>query len=218
MIKEFGLEGSTALVTGGGRGIGRAIALVLAEAGADVAVASRTLAQLEETAGEIRDLGRRSVAIQADVADSAQVDEMVARATEALGRIDILVNNAGIGKGGPVAPLPDPPPGAPAHETPTGMSDETWRSVLETNLSSAFYACRAVAPQMLERRKGKIINVASTNAVLAYPYGAPYQSSKAAMKSLTRVLAGEWAPYNRGGLVCLNSAARFDKWNRAAVR
>ena len=194
MLKEFSLEGSTALVTGGGRGIGKAIALVMA--GADVAIAARTLSQVEETTEEIRSLGRRSLSIQADVSDSRQVDEMVARTTEGLGRIDILVNVAGISRGGPVVPLPDPPSSKSRWDLRVGMSDETWHLVIESTLSSAFYCCRAIAPQMLERRRGKVINISSVNDILAYPYGAAYNSSKAALKMLTKVLAGEWASYN----------------------
>ena len=97
MLKEFSLEGKTALVTGGGSGIGRAIAVVFAEAGADVAVAARTLKNVEDTAEQVRGLGRRGVAIQCDVSDSEQVDAMVHQATQQLGRIEILVNNAGTG-------------------------------------------------------------------------------------------------------------------------
>ncbi len=196
MLTEFSLEGKTALVTGGSRGIGRAIALVMAEAGADVAVAARTLSRVEETAHEIERLGRRSVALQVDVSDSQQVDRMVKHATQALGRVDILVNNAGIGKGGPVVGDPDSSETDAPPETQDVMSDGTWHEVLETNLSSAFYCCRAVAPQMLERRRGKVINVSSTTAILAYADGAAYQVSKAGMKMLTKVLANEWAKYN----------------------
>ena len=193
MLKEFNLDGKTALVTGGSSGIGKEIALVLAEAGADVAVAARRTARIEETADAIRSLGKRAVAIQADVSDSKQVDDMVSEATSALGRIDILVNNAGIAKGGPLAPLPD---ADGSSEQLDRMDDETWREVLDINLSGTMYVCRAVAPQMLARRSGKIINIASTNAILAYPNGSAYQVSKAGMKMLTKVLAGEWGRYN----------------------
>ena len=196
MLDEFSLHDKKALVTGGGRGIGKAIALVLAEAGADVAVAARTESQIQETAQEIRDLGRSSLAIQADVSGSKQVDDMAARAIEGLGRIDILVNAAGVSKGGPVVPLPDPPSSKIRWDFKVGMSDETWHEVIQTTLSSAFYCCRAIAPQMLERRQGKIINISSNNDIMAYPYGAAYYSSKAALKMLTKVLASEWARYN----------------------
>ncbi|MEE9199313.1 MAG: glucose 1-dehydrogenase [Dehalococcoidia bacterium] len=195
-MREYSLEGRTALVTGGGRGIGKAIALTLAEAGADVAVAARTLKEVEETAAEISGLGKRSLAIRADVSDSKQVDDMVARVTLDLGRIDVLVNNAGMSRPGPVVPLPTPPPAKVDWDYRVGICDETWSRIIDTNLSGVFYCCRAVAPQMLERKAGKIINVASTNAILAYPYVAAYNSSKAAMKMLTKVLAVEWARFN----------------------
>ena len=202
MPRELSLEGKTALITGGSSGIGRAIGLVFAEAGADVAISARGLERLEEAAEEIRGLGRKVVAIKADVSERQQVDEMVSRASQDLGQIDILVNNAG-GGGGPVIPLPDLPDDyhpeweyrKPKDHT-VGTSDETWHRVLNSNLSSTFYCCRAVGPQMLERRSGKIINIASNVATLAYPYSIAYQSAKSGVKMLTRVLANEWAAYN----------------------
>ena len=193
MLAEFNLDGKTALITGASSGIGKEIALVLAEAGADVAIAARRLDRIEETADEIRGLGSRAVSIQADVSDSQQVDDMVSQATDALERIDILVNNAGISGGNSLVPLPDQDH---ASATSERIDDATWQSVLDTNLSGAMYVCRAVAPQMLERRSGKIINIASTNSILAYPNGSAYQVSKAGMKMLTKVLAGEWGRYN----------------------
>ena len=182
MLKEFSLSGSTALVTGGGRGIGRAIALTLAEAGADVAISARTLSQVEQVAEEIQALNRRSLALQVDVTDPLSVDQMVAHTTNQLGRIDILVNNAGIWGTSSVA----------------SFGNDTWQRTIETNLSGPFYCCRAVASQMLERRSGRIINVSSTAGSMAAVGGAAYTSSKAALNMLTKVLALEWAPYNVG--------------------
>ena len=182
MLKEFSLSGSTALVTGGGRGIGRAIALTLAEAGADVAISARTLSQVEQVAEEIQALNRRSLALQVDVTDPLSVDQMVAHTTNQLGRIDILVNNAGIWGTSSVA----------------SFSNDTWQRTIETNLSGPFYCCRAVASQMLERRSGRIINVSSNYGSMAAVGGAAYNSSKAALNMLTKVLALEWAPYNVG--------------------
>jgi len=195
MLKEFCLEGKNALVTGGGTGIGKAIALVLAEAGANVAVAARTFDRVEQTAKEIHSLGRRSIALQTDVSDSKQVNEMVEKATCDLGGIDILVNNAGVSRDSPTVPLPDPPPRKVYWDHRVGISDDLWHRIMETNLSGAFYGCRAVAPQMLERQSGKIINVGSINSILACAYSAAYDSSKAGLKMLTKVLALEWAPY-----------------------
>ena len=166
MLKEFSLSGSTALVTGGGRGIGRAIALTLAEAGADVAISARTLSQVEQVAEEIQALNRRSLALQVDVTDPLSVDQMVAHTTNQLGRIDILVNNAGMG--GDTSSV-------------ASFSNDTWQRTIETNLSGPFYCCRAVASQMLERRSGRIINVSSNYATMAAVNGAAYNSSKAAL-------------------------------------
>jgi NAD(P)-dependent dehydrogenase (short-subunit alcohol dehydrogenase family) len=184
MLKEFSLIGSTALVTGGGRGIGRAIALTLAEAGADVAVAARTLSQVEQVADEIRALNRRSLAQQIDVSDSLRVDEMVAHTTSELGRIDILVNNAGVSGKSPLA----------------SFDNDAWSRIIETNLSGPFYCCRAVASQMIERNSGKIINVSSNYGAMATMGGAAYNSSKAALNMLTKVMAMEFAAHN----VCVN--------------
>lgn len=202
MLKEFSLEGKRALITGGSTGLGRAMGLVFAEAGADVALAARTAANLEDAAEEVRQHGHKVVTFPTDVSDPAAVDAMAAAATDELGGIDILVNNAGTGGGGPVAALPE----APGPEVASGysnprrtsepLSDDVWSRVVDTNLSGPFYACRAVGPQMMERRYGKVINIASTNAVMAYPYGAPYQTSKAGLKMLTKVLAMEWAQFS----------------------
>ena len=182
MLKEFSLVGSTALVTGGGRGIGRAIALTLAEAGADVAVAARTLSQVEQVAGEVMALNRRSLALQADVTDPVRVDEMVSYTTDQLGKIDILVNNAGIWGTSSLG----------------SFNSDVWGRIMETNLSGPFYCCRAVAEQMLGHRSGRIINVSSNYATMAAVDGVAYNSSKAALNMLTKVLALEWAPYNVG--------------------
>ena len=202
MLKEFSLENKTALITGGSSGIGKAIALVFAEAGADVAVTARGLERLEKAADEIRELGHKVVAIQADVSDRSQADQLIAKATSELGRVDILVNNAGGGGGsGPIVPLPDPPDrpalgyGNPRDHT-VAMTEEQWQRGLDQNLNSSFYCCRAVGPQMLERRSGKVINISSTNSVLAYPYSVAYHAAKAGMKMFTKVLANEWAGYN----------------------
>ena len=203
MLKEFTLEGKTALITGGSAGIGKAIALVFAEAGADVVITARRVGLLEEAAEEIRGLGHKVVPIQADVSDPRQVDKMAAKAMQELGRIDILVNNAGGvgGVEGPIVPLPGPVdnPGfgyADPIDHRVAITEEGWRTILNLNVGSAFYCCRAIVPQMLERRQGKVINIASTNAVMAYPYISPYMSSKAGMKMLTKVMANEWGRYN----------------------
>ena len=197
MFPEFSLAGRTALVTGGGRGLGRAIALVFAEAGAEVVVTARSAHQVEAVAAEIEAGGGTALALVCDVADSAQVDSTVLEATERLGKIDVLVNNAGEVTVGPTVPVPDPPENVdwrwPSDQR---MSDADFRRIIGTNLEGAFYMARAVAPQMIERRSGKVINVASTSANLAFPYEAAYGPSKAAVQMLTKVLALEWGAYN----------------------
>ncbi len=197
MLPEFSLAGKTALVTGGGRGIGRAIALVFAEAGANVVVTARSAHQVEAVAAEIETGGGTALALVCDVADSAQVDGTVMEATDRLGKIDVLVNNAGEVTVGPVVPVPDPPENVDWRWSPDErMSDSDFRRIINTNLEGSFYMARAVAPQMIERRAGKVINVASTSANLAFPYEAAYGPSKAAVQMLTKVLALEWGPYN----------------------
>ena len=197
MIPEFSLEGKTALITGGGRGIGRAMALVFAEAGARVVVTARSVDQIEAVAAEIESGGGRALALACDVADSAQVDRTVEEATDLLGGIDILVNNAGVVTVGPTVPVPSPPENFDWRWSPDErMSDADFRRIISTNLEGAFYMARAVGPQMIERRSGKVINVASTSANLAFPYEAAYAPSKAAVQMLTKVLALEWGAYN----------------------
>ena len=197
MLEEFSLEGKTALVTGGGRGLGKAMALVFAEAGGDVALVARTKAQVEEAAEEIRTMGRRAIPIAADVTDYSQVEKFVAVATHDLGKIDILVNNAGIGLGGAaVAPMPGSTDSELGLNTSRIITPEIWDNLVRTNLTSAFYCCNAVGPQMMERRYGKVINIISSNATRAYPLTGPYNAAKAGLRMFTKVLALEWAPYN----------------------
>jgi len=180
MLNEFSLSGHTALVTGGGRGIGRTIALTLAEAGADVAVAARTLNQVEQVANEIKNLNKQSLALEVDITDPLLVDEMVAHAISEFGGIDILVNNAGVSGASLIG----------------SSTNDSWHQIIQTNLSGPYYCCRAVASKMLERRSGRIINISSTSGTKATIGGAAYNSSKAALNMLTKVLAVEWAPYN----------------------
>jgi 3-hydroxybutyrate dehydrogenase len=171
------LAGKVALVTGGGRGIGRAIAVALAEAGADVAVAARSAVELEETAELVRNRGRRALAVPLDVSDPAAVEAAVRQVTSALGPVLILVNNAGVA------------PSLKFQET----TDDLWQRTININLSGAFYCSRAVLPAMLEAGWGRIVNVASTAAKVGYLYNAAYVASKHGMLGLTRALALEVA-------------------------
>ena len=169
------LEGRVALVTGGGRGIGRAIALAFAREGARVAVTGRTPAEVEAVAAEARALGRQAVAVPCDVADRAQVDAAARVAAEALGPIQVLVNNAGMAVSAKLA----------------DTSDALWEQHLRVNLTGAFYASRAVLPGMLAAGWGRIVNVASMAARQGYPYIAAYVASKHGLLGLTRALAME---------------------------
>ena len=175
----FSLEGQVAIVTGGRRGIGRAIALTFAEAGADVAICDIVVegGEMEAVAEEIRKFGRRSLAVQTDVTQKAQVDNLVQRVMDEFGVIDILVNNAGI-----IARVP-------LLETP----EDLWDKVIDTNLKGYYLCCQAVGKGMVERKKGNIINAAS---IAAFRGGSSYNISKAGVVNLTRGLARELASYN----------------------
>jgi 3-hydroxybutyrate dehydrogenase len=173
------LSGRLAFITGGGRGIGRAIAESLAREGADVTVAARTAAQVEATAQEIADrYDVKTLALTCDVSDSQSVNAAFSAVVENFGRgVDILVNNAGIAES------------APFHKT----SDERWRRILSINLDGTFYCTRAALPAMLERGWGRIINVASIAGKMGAPYIAAYNASKHGVLGLTRSLAMEVA-------------------------
>lgn len=180
VLDQFRLEGRRALVTGGGRGLGRVIAQALAEAGADVALASRTLATCEEAAREIAAAtGRRALAFAADVAVDAEVKRLVAEVEKALGPLDILVNNAGINIRGAAEEL----------------AEADWDTVIDTNLKAPFLCARAAGPGMRDRGFGRVINLGSILGAVGLPGRAPYASAKAGVINLTRVLALEWAAH-----------------------
>jgi 3-oxoacyl-[acyl-carrier protein] reductase len=172
------LDGRTALVTGGGRGIGRGIALEFAREGADVAINyRRDAAAAEATGAEIRQLGRRAALFQADIGDREAVETMVAKAVEFLGGLDIAVANAGVASR--VAAVADVDPAE-------------WRRVLTTDLDGAFWTARTVIPHVLAR-KGTVLFVSSIGADMAGPGGAPYHVAKAGVNALMKVLAREVA-------------------------
>ena len=180
VFDTFKLNGKVALVTGGSQGLGRTIALALAEAGADVALAGRTVAKLESTASELAELtGRKVLPFGADVTKLDDVTKLAADVAEQLGPVDILVNNAGNNIRGPVQEL----------------SEADWDSVLDTNLKGPFLCSRAIGPGMAERGWGRIINLGSILSFIAMPGRAPYASAKAGVNALTRVLALEWAAH-----------------------
>lgn len=208
MLREMSLSGKSAIVTGASRGIGKAIAVVLAEAGADVTIVARTVSNLEETGDIIRKLGKEALIVPTDVSDSAQMDSMVDQAIDRFGKVDILVNNAGQSMRRPVVPFPDRTLKIPevTTEATSRMSDAEWQNIININLSSVFYGCRAVGSHMLERKYGKIINIGSQVGKQAFPLAAPYNVTKTGIHMLTRVLALEWADYN----ICVNAIAPGD--------
>jgi len=197
-LKEFSLEGKSAIVTGGGRGIGKAIALAFAEAGADVVAVARTAPELEQTAEEVRRMGRKGLAIPTDITNAREVEKMAEKTVQELGKIDILVNNAGMVLLKPILPTPGlAVVGAdPATDLSKPLSDDEWRRVIDLNLTAIFICCRAVGPHMMKRGKGKIINITSGFAAKVAPHSAPYAASKAAVAMFTKSLALEWARFN----------------------
>jgi len=198
MLKEFNLDGKSAIVTGAGRGIGRVIAMTLAEAGADVAAVARSANELEETAGEVRRLGRKGLAIPTDITKAEDVTRMVEKSIQEMGKIDILVNNAGTVLVKPM--LPDPSQkvlGADkATDLTTPITEEEWRRVVDLNLNALFLCSRIVAAHMMQRKKGKIINITSGYATKVAAHRGPYAASKAAVAMFTKTAALEWARYN----------------------
>jgi NAD(P)-dependent dehydrogenase (short-subunit alcohol dehydrogenase family) len=180
--QESGIEltGRVAIVTGGGRGIGRAIALELASVGASVAVVARSVDQTAETVEEIVKFGGLAVAVPADVSDPESVERMIRDVVRALGPVDLLVNNAGVS--GPFGPIAETDPA------------EWWRCQ-EVNLRGPLLCTRAVLPGMVARRRGRIINVASGAGTIAIPYLSAYVVSKTALIRLTEILAAEIAGY-----------------------
>jgi len=170
------LDGKVAIITGGGRGIGRTIALGLAKAGCSVAVVARSEDQLAETVSQITQLGSRAISVTADVSDPAAVERMVLEVESSLGPVDLLVNNAGLA--GPIGPT---------WETDT----EDWWRCLEVNLRGPMLCSRAVLPGMIARGGGRIVNVASGAGTFAIPYLGAYVTSKTALIRFTEILALE---------------------------
>lgn len=179
VLDQFKLDGKVCIVTGASRGLGKAMALALAEAGADVVLAARTEAAIEETAAAICALGRRALAVPCDVHDSPSVASVIDRTLAEFGHIDVLVNNAG---GSEIRPLAE-------------MDDELWLRIIDLNLNSTYRFCRAVAPHMIARRQGKIINMGSMYGSIGEQNVSPYCAAKGAIIQLTRALALEWAEH-----------------------
>lgn len=180
MSEQNLLTGKRAVVTGAGRGIGRSIALALAEAGADVAVTARTAGELEALAAQISAMGRKSLSTPCDVTDPEQVQSMAKTFIEGLGGVDILVNNAG---------------NAGSHKF-LNHPDELWHRMLSINLTSVYYVSKAFVPILVGQRSGRIINIASIASRVGGNYIAAYTAAKHGVLGLTRALATELLPYN----------------------
>ena len=178
-MTSFDLSGRAALVTGASRGIGRAVAVGLAAAGADVAVSARNEDQLAEVAAEVEALGRKAVVLPADVRDAEACRSLAADAVAALGHVDVLVNNAG---------------GSSYMGPFTELRFSGWEKVMRLNVDSIVHLTQAVGRHMLERGSGSVVNVASVAGLTGTPTLAPYGASKAAVISLTKSLALEWGP------------------------
>ena len=173
------LQNRVAIITGGGRGLGRSVALAFGKEGAKVVVAARTQQEIEHVAEELRSLRKDAIAIPTDVSSEDQVSQMVKKALEAYGTIDILVNNAGAR--GPIAPI---------HEIPLAE----WEQTLRVNLTAAFLCTKAVIPVMMKKKEGKILNVATT--MTPRPNLTPYMVAKAGLIHLTKQLSRELKDYN----------------------
>jgi len=191
LIDRFRLDGKVALVTGGGRGIGQAIALAFAEQGADIVVAARTEAEIDATAAAARKLGRKALAVPCDVTDAAQLDALVQRTLGDLGRIDLLVNNAG---------------GFP----PMAFLDTdlpSWEWCFKFNLTSAYLLTRACLPHMLAGDGGAVLNISSAAGRIVRKNFVAYGTAKAALSFMTRQLAAEFAPRVRLNALSVGAVA-----------
>jgi len=188
ILDRLRLDGKVAIVTGAGRGLGRAFSLALAEAGADIVATARTASQIEETARLVRERGRRCLAVTCDVTDSASVEALVQAALAEFGQIDILLNNAGGATEGFANPL-------------EAISDRIWRTGIDTNLTGAVYCTRAVIPHMVRRGRGKIINVTSGFGLRAGRNNFMYTSAKAGLINFTRSLALTYGPEIQANLI-----------------
>jgi 7-alpha-hydroxysteroid dehydrogenase len=189
ILDRFRLDGKVALVTGAGRGIGAAIALGFAEAGADVVCAARTEKEIDETAARVRALGRRALAVRCDVMQRAELESLAARAVAELGAVDVLVNNAG---GSPWKPF-------------LQTSERLFEEAFRFNVTSAFLLSRLIVPGMLERGGGTIVNVSSSMGRITDRGFTAYGTAKAGLSHLTRLLANELAPKIRVNAICVGA-------------
>jgi NAD(P)-dependent dehydrogenase (short-subunit alcohol dehydrogenase family) len=187
MYKKLDLAGKVAVVVGGSSGIGRTIALGLAEGGADVVSSARRMDLVNSLAEEIETLGRKSLRVTCDVADRMSLDKLLQACLQQFGKVDILVNAAGITKRAPTVDYPE----------------EDWKRILDTNLTGMLRTCQVFGRHMIERKYGRIISIASMGSFLGLFEVAAYSASKSGLASLTKSLAIEWAKYG----ICVNAIA-----------
>ena len=185
--KALDLDGKVAVVVGGSSGIGKTIAVGLAEGGADVVASARRIELVKALADEIEALGRKSLRVTCDVADRQSLEDLLKACVDAFGKVDILVNAAGITKRAPTL----------------DFSEEDWNRIVDTNLTGTLRSCQVFGRHMIERRYGRIINIASMGSFLALFEVAAYSASKSGLASLTKSLAIEWAGHG----VCVNAIA-----------
>jgi meso-butanediol dehydrogenase / (S,S)-butanediol dehydrogenase / diacetyl reductase len=197
------LAGKVAIVTGGGSGIGRGIVLAMARQGADIALPDIQVINAEKVAEEVKGHGRKCVAMRTDVTSAADIKAMVDRTKEVLGKIDILVNNAGMAA----------PPGMPF----TTNTEEDWDRSFAVNTKSVFLTCKAVAPHFLERKAGRIINIASIAGPLAATTMPPYSVAKGGVITFTRVIAKELAPHGITVNAICPGVLYTDFWQKLAA-
>ena len=175
----FDLTGKVAIVTGASRGLGQTFARALAQAGADLAITSRTLDSLKAFQKEVEGMGRRAVPLELDVRNEASIRQMVSDAVTAFGRIDILVNNAGCNVRKPAV----------------DVTWDDWNLILDTNLRGAFFVAQSVAREMIPHGRGRIINIGSVTSVMGYAGLGPYGASRGGIRQLTMSLADDWGPH-----------------------
>jgi NAD(P)-dependent dehydrogenase (short-subunit alcohol dehydrogenase family) len=181
VMSRFDLTGRTAVVTGATRGLGRAFARALAEAGADIVAVGRDEVAAAEVEQELADIGRRSQTVIADITSRPEVERVLAAAVAQFGAVDVLVNNAG----------------TCIHRPALEVTEEEWRRVLDVNLDALWFGCQVFGGHMVDRKRGSIVNIGSISGqIVNRPQWQPaYNASKAAVHQLTRSLAAEWAPY-----------------------
>jgi NAD(P)-dependent dehydrogenase (short-subunit alcohol dehydrogenase family) len=186
-IPEFDITGQNVLIVGGGRGIGKGIALAFAEAGANVAVSALTPTGVNQVAEEVRALGRDALPLTGDGTKAADMDRVAQQVLDQFGHLDTLITCVGDSIRKPVVQLPG--------TSTTGMTEEEWHFIVDVNLTEAFQGCRALGPHLLERHQGSVINISGWASFRGRAGSAAYDASKAGVMRFTESLAQEWAPF-----------------------